>query len=588
MINSIFSFSILIFMAVSFLGYGSVVMGKERWSAKMAAGILTVGILVTISGWSGFLYPCFLWIVFAVGIIFAIFRIRKILPEKPLFLLLPLILLIPLAWLPPSSRDALNHHLYLPRMWLETSHIHQLQWCRFAAFPYLGEAIYSFLGGTFGFRFSRLFSMLSFITIGAVLVEMGRKKSISILSILILISIPEAFRNASWAYVDSLAALFSILAFRELISEKGDAVKAVIWASAAGFTKYNTLLILPLVIIGLLTCKFRPDRKQIVWCIIFILAITSLWAVPNTIIHGNPVYPLARSIFGQVNELSGRASLLIADYQSYIAPIHRVTELLFVPYLISVRGQWDDPRLFDGPSGPLLLAGVILFLLLSSKRRDLMFPIVFIVLAVLFSWPAIRTRYLLPGLVIMALYAADGFIIAAERGIVSRVIVCIALAVGLFWSAGHIVDLYILEQPFRFAGRDTEYLLNNEPHHEFFLSMSEFVEPEDTVLLVNMGNRAFYCPCIAIYDTYRFPFSILEPLWEGKSVSQVDSILNSRGIKYLAMDMEMSSINITGELKNSELENWKVFMADYLVPEISCGPYLLLRRADYESTPVVQ
>ena len=156
-------------------------------------------------------------------------------------------MLLPLALLPPSSRDALIHHLYQARIWLEAGRILRPEWAEYFSYPYLTETLYSLAGGTFGFRISRVVSLVGFIGACSVasgfFLRRGRKVE-AVLSVLILMSIPELLRNATWSYSDTFLVFFSLLAYTELQRDDGNPLLAILWAGAASCCKYNGLIVL--------------------------------------------------------------------------------------------------------------------------------------------------------------------------------------------------------------------------------------------------------------------------------------------------------------------------------------------------------
>ncbi|NLP04809.1 hypothetical protein GX411_02505, partial [Candidatus Fermentibacteria bacterium] len=106
------------------------------------------------------------------------------------------------------------------------------------------------------------------------------------------------------------------------------------------------------------------------------------------------------------------------------------------------------------------------------------------------------------------------------------------------------------------------------------------LEPSDTTLFINMGNRAFYFPSYAIYDEGRFPIVVLDRLWRGCTAEELREAVRRTGAAYLAMDMEISQINIVGELEDCELAEWRRFLSKMTEPVVTRGDYVLFRLLD--------
>jgi 4-amino-4-deoxy-L-arabinose transferase-like glycosyltransferase len=273
------------------------------------------------------------------------------------------------------------HHLYQARMWLEAGRIVRHEWSGFFSYPYLTESFFALAGGTFGFRLSRVVSFLGFLASCSVItgyfLREGRKKA-AILSLAVLLSIPELFRNASWSYSDSFLIFFALLAYVEVIRKDGSPVLAVLWAGGASCCKYNGFLVLVSVCLLLPFYFKNMSRRTLIMSACAAVFTTAWWALPNILQWGNPVYPLFRGLFGPEYHVSGRVSEYYAA-GSFSTSLNGFTDYLLLPIRISLYGEWNNPALFDGASGPLLLAGSILALpVLSKRRRKFLLPLLYI------------------------------------------------------------------------------------------------------------------------------------------------------------------------------------------------------------------
>ncbi len=561
-----------------FLGAGGLLLPRRPWSERFAAGAVAVSLAVAAAGWTGLLSTPVLWAAAAVALAAALPRPSRLLPRfAPWVPVAALVLLLPLAGMPQTARDAMNHHMYLPRIWLEAGSIHRPDWCPFFFYPYLTESLYAMLGGTLGFRPSGIVSLLGFVGAIAAVTEdaaeaAGRRASI--LAGLVLLSMPEAFRNASWAYSDSFLVLFSVLAVREAAGARPDPVRASLWASAAAMCKYNGLVV-ALPVLAVTAWRCRRDRAGLARALPVTVLLTSVWALPNLLETGNPVYPLLGGVFGSPAPLSERAQALLSDYSAYTSSIRSPFDLLLLPVATTLGGAWDDPRLFDGSAGPLVLLGVVLCAMAGRNRRRLVLPALVFLATVLLTYPAVRVRYLLPAFALAAVPAALGLesALAGRRATALASVALMAACVG--WSASWVARLYASERPWETLQPD--FLEKRLPYMSFYMDVDRQLQPTDTTLMVNMGNRAFYFPSYAMYDSHRFPLVLLEPLWAGADREDLARRLRAGGVGYLAMDMDMTQVNVTGELGSREMAEWRGFVAEDLEPLVSVGPYVLFR-----------
>jgi hypothetical protein len=574
MIQILVSLATFCAAAASITGLGSSILPGGLLSRRFAAGAIGLYLVLALAGWLGLYSSALLWAVllFCLGLFFLKARDLR-LPKTVLWLAGGLVVLLPLALLPPFSRDAMNHHLFLPRMWLETGGIVRPGWASFFSYPYLTETFYTLTGGTFGFAGARMISLLGLSFAGIALLEAAPKKgTVKVLAVLVLLSIPELLRNATWAYSDTFMVFFSLMVFLEFLREDGTALHAAVWASAAAMCKYNGLLVLAATLV-LLPLRFGFSWKRILLPAGAAILLCLPWLLPNLVQWGNPVYPLLGGVFGGGEALSARASGLITDAGVLTSTGSGVLDYLLLPVRMSVSGRWDDPRLYDGASGPLLLAGSVLFLLLCRRRREyLLLPVLYLLAAVLLSGTGIRTRYMLPGLVMLVLPAALGLDAVTAR---MRSWVTVALVgVCLVWTGARVLDLYEMNRPWT-VGRQDGYLANTLEYFPFYMEAEKVLDVDDLTLFVNMGNRAFYFPSRVVFDEHRFPFRILESLWEGSTAGELTAELKSEGVTHVAMHMGYSCINIPWELSADQLSEWREFTARGLRPVISMNPYVL-------------
>lgn len=186
----------------------------------------------------------------------------------------------------------------------------------------------------------------------------------------------------------------------------------------------------------------------------------------------------------------------------------------------------------------------------------------YLVLAVLISIPALRTRYLLPALVPLAIPAARGIRESLRRSGPTRIAVACSVAVCLAWSGYRVARLYDRESPFGYASDSQAYLEAHERSYAFFRLSSDYVSaPSDTLLLLDVGNRGFYAPGVPYYGPTDFPFIVLEPLWAGRDAEALLRSLRRRGITHIALDMDMAMENIVPQLDGPQLEQWRRFLA---------------------------
>lgn len=559
-------------------GTGALIHARGCWPARVAAGCLLLSGATAVLGWAGLLRPVVLWGVVAAGIATFPAALRRPAPLHWRAAASALALLLLPALLPQSARDAMNHHLYLPRLWLETGALHRPGWAGFFSYPYMVESLYTLVGGTFGLRCTGVVSLLGLLaTLGVLEGSTPGPRRAGLLAAAAWLAAPEVFRNATWAYSDSFLCLYALLGFLESTSPEPRPLLAGLWAGAAGACKYNGLGASAAVLAILAVRPGRRIGRSAAGAAVF-TAVSMAWALPNLVQWGNPVYPLARSLLGPPDTLSLRSRELLSAYADYSSAMEGPLDLLSLPVGVSLFGRWDDPRLFDGASGPLLLAGAAAFALAGRRRVRMLAPALVSLLIAAAGFPAIRVRYLFPGLVMAAPLAGEGLSAVMDRGRPARIAAFLVMAASIGWSGSWLVRLYAETEPWRGANRD--YLLNRLPYMPFYMSADRVLEPSDTTLFINMGNRAFYFPSYVIFDDRRFPLVVLDRLWRGCNAEELAEALRRTGAEYLAMDMEISQINIVSELGEAEFAEWRRFLSRKAEPVVTRGDYVLFRLLD--------
>ncbi|MEN8208870.1 MAG: hypothetical protein ABFR50_06435 [Candidatus Fermentibacteria bacterium] len=587
MITIITALVFLFAAALSISGYGALLFPESQsWAGRFGAGTLLMFFLLSIAGWAGFLVPALLWGILAAGTLLWIHPGRFTMPRGGALIALCGLVLFPLALLPPVSRDAMIHHLYQARIWLDAGRIIRPDWSGVFSYPYLVESFYTLAGGTFGFNVSRVVSLLGFLALCSVPVgyflREGRKKT-AIISLIVLMSIPELVRNATWSYSDSLLVFFSLLSYLELLRKNGNPVLAVLWAGGASCCKYNGFIVLLSVCI-LLPLYFRNmSRKTVLYSVLAAFFTTAWWAVPNILQWGNPVYPLFQGIFGPDIPLSSRAAEYLA-MNPVSTSLNGILDYILLPVRISLHGQWNNPGLFDGASGPLLLAGTILaFPFVRNKRRKFLLPFLYMLITLIANGAAVRVRYLLPGLVMLSIPVTEAYgSFLSGRNRIMRTAALVLIGVCVIWSAEKILTLYEHERPWEFQDDET-YLDEHAFYYDFFQKCELYISESDTTLLLNM-NRPFYFPGYAVFDHAVVPLELMEMLWSGMESEEIVSILSDRGITHLAVDMLLTSINITPELSADQLEQWRRFVSFNLHPVLTVDRFILFRLKSTEGT----
>jgi 4-amino-4-deoxy-L-arabinose transferase-like glycosyltransferase len=332
---------------------------------------------------------------------------------------------------PPIARDAVIHHLAIPKLWLKNGGFYEVKWADFSYSPMNVDLLY-LLPLFFNKDFIANFIHMGFGIGTALLIyhylnnKIGRIAGL--LGILVFLSTPIVFRLSTQAYVDLGLAFFTTASILAFIRYRDGEYKEFKWlflsSLAMGLalgTKYNALItwfFLSLSIVFIYSRDTKSQWKAIGHGAIFFLIslfIFSPWLIKNIILAGNPLYPL----------FTGGASPIISgDNHTGFFQMREMLygenfwETLLIPIRIFFQGQDNSTRYFDGVLNPILIILSPFSLMNKSFYRDKLFFISFAIFFILtvffleqkaFSMEQI-VRYVLPVVPLLSILTVMGLI----------------------------------------------------------------------------------------------------------------------------------------------------------------------------------
>ena len=232
-------------------------------------------------------------------------------------LLLSLILsIIILSYVPPVSRDALTHHLAVPKLYLKHGSIYEIPELKVSYYPMNIDLLY-LIPLYFGNDIIPKFIHFSFALMTAWLIFNYLKKRIdtsyALFGVLLFLSLPVIIKLSITVYVDLGLYYFSTVSLICLFKwiEKDFKIKyliiSAIWCGLALGTKYNGLIVLflltlfvPFIYLRSIHSGTYSQIRAIGYSAVFMIVsfmVFSPWMVKNYIWTNNPIYPLYDSVF---------------------------------------------------------------------------------------------------------------------------------------------------------------------------------------------------------------------------------------------------------------------------------------------------
>ena len=328
--------------------------------------------------------------------------------------------IVVLAAVPPVDRDALTHHLAVPKMYLKHGGIYEIPHVPFSYYPMNLDLLYMiplYFGNDIVPKYIHFaFALLTAGLIGSYLYRRLCSPIAALLGALLFLSLPVIVKLSITVYVDLGLIFFSTAALLQLLrwAETGFPLKRLvlsgIFAGLCLGTKPNGMLSF-FFLAAAVPFLYRADAaapsaqpsddprshlhkksslEALGWSALFAmitLLVYSPWMLRNYIWTGNPVYPMAQAIFAHDGpaDTSAPANDTIEAGASQ-SPDNRekgvsgsghfagrkvifgesLLEILAIPLRVFFQGQDDNPRLFDGRLNPYLLV----FPLIAVRRAN--------------------------------------------------------------------------------------------------------------------------------------------------------------------------------------------------------------------------
>lgn len=450
-----------------------------------------------------------------------------------------------LASVPPVSRDALTHHLTIPRMYLAHGGIYEIPSILFSYFPMNLDLLYlSALYFKNDIAAKYIHFLFALLTAGLIHRYLSQvlNRTYGLLGALFFLSIPVIVKLSVTVYVDlgliffSWASLYLLIKWHDTDFSPRYLILAGVACGLALGTKYNGLILLPILgaIIPILysSKKNRDVAKENIrlrykhsfiglgWATVFIvisIMVFSPWMARNILWKNNPVYPLYNSVFNRpaiprpIKVLKEKPPPKNAFWMRRHIYGESFAQTISIPIRAFFQGKDDDPKYFDGKLNPfLLLLPLVAFVRVRQspfgafKTHRTVFAI-FAVLFMLFVFfkSDFRIRYMapaIPPLVVLSIFGlkilADRMSLAAGYKGKTGLAVLLSLVLFAFIYNGHYIHgLFNRIQPLEYlSGRVDRDAYISRFLREYPVTLyANKTLPEDArVLCLSIGNRTYY------------------------------------------------------------------------------------------------
>jgi len=549
---------------------------------------------------------------------------NSITPSKIILLLVLLAALIVsiiiLSWVPPVSRDALTHHLAIPKLYLTHGGIYEIPHLEFSYYPmninllyllplYCGNDIvpkfihFSFALLTAGLIFNYLFKRLDLFY--------------ALLGALFFLSLPLIVKLSITVYVDlgliffSTASIIFILKWIESRFKLKYLIISACWCGLALGTKYNGLVVwfLLTLLVPFVYVRRGPggginQGKAAGYAAIFMavaLLIFSPWMIRNYKWKQNPIYPLYHSWFSQLKTpaLADISTGYDGDKRNADANIKAGStpareriglfgyrkiiyneswwEIALVPIRIFFTGRDGDPQHFDGKLNPFLFLLPFFAFIRFSKAESpfrtekwiwLVFSLLFILIA--FFKTEMRIRYvapIIPPLIILSMIGLQQLNVwvlarySADSSRIPRVLTTAITTTLLLINAFYIMNQFKEVQPIGYlsgrVGRDA-YIESYRKEFPAVQFANRNLPANAKILSIFLGNRIYYSDKTMISD----PAILLKAIGKSDSSGKLSMDLRKSGLTHLIVRMDLFDNWIDNNFSEKKKELIRLFFKE--------------------------
>lgn len=514
-----------------------------------------------------------------------------------------------LASVPPVSRDALTHHLALPKLYLDHGGMYEIPHLEFSYYPMNLELLYA-VPLYFGNDIIPKFIHFTFALLTAALIYTYLRKSLgreyALGGVIAFLSLPVVVKLSITVYVDlgliffSTAALLYIVRWWEHAFPIRDLAIAAVFCGLALGTKYNALivlLILSLFVPFVYSRGVSGDEggapRAIGNGLLFVgvaLFLFLPWMLRNYLWTHNPLYPLFATSVDPIGSpaVDGMGHFLVRKAVFN----ERWWETLLIPIRIFFQGQDGNPRYFDGRLNPyLLLLPLFAFFRVPARLRpfsaanQMLFWFAGLYVLLVFLTRDMRIRYIapcIPPLIILAMFGLHNLVLCATEiqrrsvRVGMKLLLWIGCATLLMLNFGYIAKQFSYVNPFSYLGgrlSRAAYIEKYRPEHAAFSFANQNIPTTARILGLFMGNRSYYSDREILFGIEAFKQALAtEP-----SAAALARRLSGNGFTHLMVGHRLFNQWIGSTFDPESRVRLKMFVDQHLEPLFSANGYGLYR-----------
>jgi hypothetical protein len=341
-----------------------------------------------------------------------------------------------LNFTPPISRDALIHHLAVPKLWLNHGGFYEIPWAEYSYYPMyinLSYLVCLYFKNDIAPKFIHLAFGLGTGWLIYLYLKQKFDRNWALLGMAIFITTPVVIWLSTSAYIDLGMTFFTTMSVLTFVKWRDSEYSQLKWLFISSFcmgmaigSKYNALIAWSIINLILILSYVRDTNKQIgalqygVMFFVITALVASPWYLKNYLMTGNPFYPLFNSFFQSLhhrpvqdiihNQLVEKTSRISFFKMREVMYGESFWETLLIPIRMFFQGRDNSYQYFQGALNPILIVFSPFILLNKRYVKDkllfVLFPVFFVIMAYFLT--AKQVRYILPVLPFLAILAIMG------------------------------------------------------------------------------------------------------------------------------------------------------------------------------------
>jgi hypothetical protein len=509
-------------------------------------GVAALSILMFILGALKLYYSMTGYIILALGSLLVLRRLSRAKILRPtsaasepfsffegavlLLMATTLLLALGCALVPPFLGDDMVYHLNTPKIYLKSHGLTEVPNNVYTYFPMGMEMTYVLAMLVKGDILAKLihWSMGVFITVSifSFARRIGLLRSQALLAAATFCTVPTVWFLMAWsAYIDLALTFFIMLTVFALLNSytHKDHRWLIVGGVLFGFAlsiKFTSLYLFPVLFFGLILrfrslwadgardarLLLRPIVKEVLFPMMLALLVATPWYLKNIYYTGNPFFPFFLNLFpvqhpGWDTE---RAALYLTWLGRYGSEVKSLGDYLRLPWSLTMKADFINPRAYDGVLGPMFLMTLPAFFL--QRRLSLIAKVLLVfsfIYFLIWAFSSQQMRFLVPMLPFLSLLA--GWSLAAERptgagaarpkGAHLKTALMGFLLIALLGNFTLLTHYFVRVDPLPYLGgfenRD-EYLTKLLDYYELYQYINTKLPETSKVFMIDMGNFGYY------------------------------------------------------------------------------------------------